>query len=391
MLQDKFAAKWIVCTLLIAVGWRDALAEQSQFATVEPQVRIYANQPTMAPSNEMMGKRVLIFALPNGNTLEQTLGCRQREGLDWHYDIQHILAQTRLLRTLTPDEPLTLVCAEAGGLSWPTWRSSRSDGNARIGALADQWRRKFGGDDAVVTLSGHSGGGSFIFGVIEAFEEIPGWIDRIAILDANYAFDAAKHGDKLTRWLQGDESRQLIVLAYDDRNIELNGKKVVGPDGGTFRATQRMVETFRLAFEIEEKQTGPFTEYSGLDGRMRFYVHLNPANKILHTALVGDMNGLVHAQTLGTPAEGAWGEFGGPLAYEAFVEERPVVDDAKAIVDDGARAKANLSPNRSANSTALRSVATGDRARLLPSLRGRGILGGDVFDADELGGGDECQ
>ena len=381
MTTHNLAKQRLFLSLLISgLCWSSAGAETGRFAAVEPQVRIYANQP--AATDEEGGQsarpRAMIYALPNGNTLEQTLGCAKAEGLDWHYDIQHVLAQTRLLRTLTPEEPLTLVCAEAGGLSWPTWRTSRADGNARIGAFADEWRRKFGGEDAIVTLTGHSGGGSFIFGVIEAFDEIPAWIDRIAILDANYAFDAAKHGDKLVRWLQGDESRRLVVLAYDDRNIEFNGKKVVGPEGGTFRATQRMVDAFRPKFEINEKQTGPFTEYAGLDGRVRFYVHPNPQNKILHTALGGEMNGLVQAQTLGTPAEGAWGTFGGPRAYEAFVEELPVVDEAKS--------EENPSPSRSARTTALRSVATGDRARLLPSLQGRGIKSIPLRKDDALGG-----
>ena len=303
-------------------------AEQPHFEKQEPQVRLYVNQPTATSprTDEARPGRVMIFALPNGNTLEQTLGCEMAEGLDWHYGIQHVLAQTRLLRTLAPDEPLTLVCAEAGSLSWPAWRGSRADGNAKIGEFVEAWRKRFGGADARVTLTGHSGGGSLIFGVIEAADDIPAEIDRIAILDANYAFDAAKHGDKLLRWLKGDESRRLIVLAYDDRNIEFNGKKVVGPDGGTFRATQRMLDAFRPEMEITEKQTGPFTEYAGLDGRVRFYVHPNPANKILHTALVGDMNGLVHAQTLGTPAEGTWGEFGGPRAYVKFIPEKPIAD-----------------------------------------------------------------
>ena len=335
MPAHRFSVYWVLLLLTAGVT-RGALAgDVGRFATIEPPGRIYANRPR--PDVERAAKppaaatsRVMIYALPNGNTIEQTLGCQRGEGLDWHYDIQHVLAQTRLLRTLAPDEPLALVCAEAGGLSWPAWRGSRPDGNAKIGALARQWRQEYGGDDAPVTLAGHSGGGSFIFGVIEAFDEIPPWIDRIAILDANYAFDADRHGGKLLRWLQGNESRRLIVLAYDDRNIEFNGKKVVGPDGGTFRATQRMLEAFRPEFAVEERQTGPFTEYSGLDGRVRFYVHPNPQNKILHTALVGDMNGLVHAQTLGTPAEGTWGTFGGPRAYEAFVEAEPIVDRSQA-------------------------------------------------------------
>lgn len=326
MNRNHFAKMWIFGSLITLLGWNRAAAEKDHFAAVDPQVRIYANQPTTTSprTEEAMPRRVMIFALPNGNTLEQTLGCQQAAGLDWHYDIQHVLAQTRLLRKVAPEEPLTLVCAEAGGLSWPAWRGGRSDGNARIGAFADQWRREFGGGDARVTLTGHSGGGSFIFGVIEAFDDIPAWIDRIAILDANYAFDAAKHGDKLLRWLQGDESRRLVVLAYDDRNIEFNGKKIVGPDGGTFRATQRMLDALRPAMEITERQTGPFTEYAGLDGRVRFYVHPNPENKILHTALVGDMNGLVHAQTLGTAAEGTWGRFGGPRAYVDYIPEKPI-------------------------------------------------------------------
>ena len=133
-----------------------------------------------------------------------------------------------------------------------------------------------------------------------------------------------KHGDKLDRWLKGDEARRLIVIAYDDREIMLNGKKVVGPDGGTFRATQRMGDALRPDdCRSTEKQTAPFTEYAGLDGRMHFYVHPNPENKILHTVLVGDMNGLVHAQTLGTPDEGKWGTFGGPRAYSNAFSPSP--------------------------------------------------------------------
>jgi hypothetical protein len=270
---------------------------------------------------------VLLYALPNGNTIEQTLGCKMTQGLDWHYDIQHVAAQVRLLRELNLEEQLILVCAEAGGLSWPTWRSSRPDGNARISEFLDEWRTRLGGADAKVTLTGHSGGGSFIFGVIEATDDIPAYIDRIAILDANYAFDGLKHAAKLVRWLKGDESRRLIVLAYDDRNIMLDGKRVVGPDGGTFRATQRMIEAFKPHFDISGAETGPFTEYFALDGRVRFYVHPNPQNEILHTALVGDMNGLVHAQTLGTLAEGKWGSFGGPRAYEKWIQPVPLAVD----------------------------------------------------------------
>ena len=70
--------------------------------------------------------------------------------------------------------------------------------------------------------------------------------------------------------------------------------------------------------------TPPFHETTGLDGRIHFYVHPNPENKILHTALVGEMNGLVHIATLGTPHEEKWGTFGGPRAYTKWVQPESV-------------------------------------------------------------------
>jgi len=297
--------------------------ETSFTTTIEPNVRIHVNAPRTRAGRPARATRLIVFALPNGNTLEQTLGCRMKEGLDWHYDIQHIAAQTRLLRTLEPREQIVLICAEAPGLSWPTFRRTVSDANAKILHMVEQWREQFGADDAKVTLTGHSGGGSFIFGAIEAGDEIPAYVDRIAPLDANYSFDAALHAAKLQHWLKGNDQRRLIVLAYDDREITLNGKKVVGPDGGTFRATGRMRDALRPNFELVESTNPPFRETVGLDGQIHFYVHPNPENKILHTALVGEMNGLVHIQTLGTPQEEKWGQFGGPRAYTKWIQPEP--------------------------------------------------------------------
>jgi len=62
-----------------------------------------------------------------------------------------------------------------------------------------------------------------------------------------------------------------------------------------------------------------FTAYCALGGQVWCFVHANPENKILHTALVGEMNGLLQAEALGTPEEGRWGTFGGARAYEQWV------------------------------------------------------------------------
>jgi hypothetical protein len=167
-----------------------------------------------------------------------------------------------------------------------------------------------------------------MFGVIEATGDIPAYIDRIAFLDANYAFDAELHAEKFRRWLTGDDSRRLVVIAYDDREIVFDGKKVVGPDGGTFRATNRMRDALGKNFPLTDTKRPPFIESTGLDGRIHVFVHPNPENKILHTALVGDMNGLVHALTLGTPNESKWGNFGGPRAYTKWVQPEPTPQGA---------------------------------------------------------------
>src|SRR3954469_5274977 len=54
--------------------------------------------------------RLVIYATPNGNTIEQTRGCAAADGLDWHHDIQHVAAQVRKLRDASPNENVVLAC-----------------------------------------------------------------------------------------------------------------------------------------------------------------------------------------------------------------------------------------------------------------------------------------
>ena len=208
---------------------------------------------------ERVPPRLIVFALPNGNTLEQTLGCQMAQGLDWHYDIQHIAAQTRLLRTLDAGRTARARLRRSAGLSWPTLRGTVPTPTPRSATLLDEWRQQFGGDDARVTLTGHSGGGSFISASSKRPTRFPPTSTASRFSTPTTPSTHAKHGGKLVRWLKGDAARRLIVIAYDDREITLNGKKVVGPDGGTFRATQRMHDAFGRDFKLAEKQTGPFT------------------------------------------------------------------------------------------------------------------------------------
>jgi hypothetical protein len=115
-----------------------------------------------------------------------------------------------------------------------------------------------------------------------------------------------------------------VVLAYDDRNITLNGKPVVGPTGGTFRATHRMLDRFGDAVALDEGRSGNLDTWSALGGQARFLIDRNPKNEILHTVLVGT-NGFLEAMTAGTSEEGAWGKYRGPRAYSRFIQPEPFV------------------------------------------------------------------
>ena len=258
--------------------------------------------------------RLVIYATPNGTTIEQTLGCRAAEGLDWHFDIQHVAAQVRKLRHTSRDESIVLACVEAEGLSWPAWKRKHRDGPARIRSVVETIRGWLPAMTGRTALAGHSGGGSFLLGFIDGGPTIPDDVDRIIFLDANYSYsDTDGHGDKLLAWLKGE--RRLVVIAYDDREITLNGKKVIGPDGGTYRATERMRARFVKEAPFTESKHGDILTRNALDGHIALLVHTNPTNRILHTALVGELNGLLRGLTDSG--------FGGPRAYTTFVQPAP--------------------------------------------------------------------
>src|SRR5262245_31343607 len=74
-------------------AWFD---EQVREEWVADGVRVVAN--AAGSFDPKKPTRLVIFATPNGNTIEQTLGCGKADGLDWHFDIQHVAAQVRRLR-----------------------------------------------------------------------------------------------------------------------------------------------------------------------------------------------------------------------------------------------------------------------------------------------------
>jgi hypothetical protein len=280
------------------------LSGYAPFGSFGERSRVLAPAPgvtatMVAPARLDARTRVdlILYALPNGNTTAQTMGRRLTPGLDWHYDIQHIGAQTRALRARGLSQAV-VVYLEADTKSWPEWRRARGydRANAEIVAIVDRLRAEFANAARVsVTLAGHSGGGSFMFGFIEGRDSLPDWLNRIAFLDANYNFEP-RHGEKIAVWLRGGPPRSLAVLAYDDREITLDGRKVVSDSGGTWRATERMIRYLTVPFALAVDTLGEFRRHRG--PRIELLVHPNPANRILHTEMVGEMNGYMHALLL---------------------------------------------------------------------------------------------
>lgn len=257
----------------------------------------------VAPERLDPRKRVdlILYALPNGNTTAETMGRAPRDSSEWRYGIQQIAAQTRALRARGVPQAV-VAYLEAEGKSWPAWRARLGypAANARIVEIVDQVRAALGDPatfrDLRVTLTGHSGGGSFMFGFIEGQSALPPWLDRIAFLDANYNF-GPQHGAPLLAWLRGGRDRWLVSIAYDDREIRLDGKKVVSDSGGTWRATERMLARFAGEIVLRQDTVGEFLRARGRG--VELLRHRNAGNRILHTELVGEMNGLMHAMLVG--------------------------------------------------------------------------------------------
>ncbi|MGH9884228.1 MAG: hypothetical protein ACREBE_01780 [bacterium] len=289
---------------LSACGPRRAEVSVPGFARTErfdEQIRVLVFEPgvtatVVAPSHLDRDKRVdlILYALPNGNSTAETIGHTLVDSAGWHFDIQHIGAQTRALRERGIPQAV-VVYLEADRKSWPEWRTRHGydRANPRIVAIVDSLRAVIGNPrDLAVTLTGHSGGGSFAWGFIDGQAALPDWLERIAFLDSDYSYET-RHGVKMTEWLRRRSSNTLVVLAYDDRNIMLDGKKVVSDSGGTWRATHRMLNDLRLPFALTADTLGDFLRYRG--AQIELLLHPNPENRILHTEMIGEMNGYMHA------------------------------------------------------------------------------------------------
>lgn len=315
------AAAWSQAAVTDSVlpGFQAAagLDEQTLWITNELGVRIYINAPAPADFAAQKTVKLIFYGLPNGNTIEQTVGRKMAPGDDWHFNIQHIGAQTRFLRQMLKDEIVVVAYLENSLKSWPAWR--KKNGDQTIPAIFEAVKKNFKNYPMTTGLTGHSGGGSLIFGYLNCVENIPDDVERIAFLDSNYAYETEKHRDKLVNWLKASEKHFLTVLAYHDDIALLNGKTFVSAAGGTWGRSHLMKKDFESAFKFSENILPEWENYSALDGRVKFFLKENPDKKVLHTVQV-ERNGFIHALVAGTPDENKGYSYFGEHVYARFIQ-----------------------------------------------------------------------
>ena len=284
--------------------WVDSkdFAERDCSFLYEPGVRVRINAPAEGLMTPRKPVRLIFYALPNGNSTEWTFGKRMGQGDDWHFDIQHIGAQTRFLRAVDTLHNYVVVYLEAENRSWGAWRKAGPGRDLIIKELVEQIALLFSADCSgagcsgesssgadcagnsmpLVELNSHSGGGNFIFGFMDACDSLPDYLCRISFIDSDYNWDDERYGPKLVRWLSGGAAgtphntscagprntavtatdagnqhtcarpatqRQLFVACYKDYVALYNGKPFVSQKGGTWHRTKMMYNYLRRHLE----------------------------------------------------------------------------------------------------------------------------------------------
>ena len=242
---------------------------------------------------------LILFALPNGNSIEWTKGKKLKEADDWHFDIQHIAAQTRYIREADKKNNYIIAYLMAAQKSWPAWKRTTPDSKTIIKNIVNKISFMFSEYNPKVVLNGHSGGGSFIFGYLDAVEKIPANIERIAFLDSDYGYEDSLHTNKLSTWLKEDKKNKLLVLAYNDSLVIFNGKPLVSPTGGTWYRSRLMQRKLSETFSFKTTADTSLIWHKALKGRIQIVLKENPRGLIYHTVQV-EKNGFIFSMFSGT-------------------------------------------------------------------------------------------
>ncbi len=297
--------------------------EQIMDFVYQPGVKVLINAPSQADFDISKPTKLELYALPNGNTTAWTVGKLPAQGDDWHFQIQHIGAQTRFIRKKDRSCNFVTVYLEAEGKSWGAWRKADEGRDLIIKEIVDSLMSVFASYNPSIGLNSHSGGGNFVFGFIDAVDTIPDYVKRISFLDSDYNWNDDRYGEKLCRWLGASSQNSLFVACYDDANALYNGKPFVSRKGGTFYRTDMMRKYVRKnlkGVKWDKVKNDSIVYYTADNRRIQFYSRKNPERKIYHTALV-ERNGFIQSVFAGTESEGDGYRMMSEHAYDAYRQD----------------------------------------------------------------------
>ncbi|AGY52927.1 hypothetical protein BRDCF_p300 [Bacteroidales bacterium CF] len=296
-----------------------------------PESRVVINMPEPEYINPAKPTIVIFYALPNGNTIEQTKGRKpdavsgEKDG--WRYDIQHIAAQTRFLRSKDKNSNYVVVYLESALRAWTTHASKYGDSPRMYrnlidtvrSIIADKSSGKAERGKQSIVLSSHSGGGRFIFSYIQGEATIPDYIKRIVFLDSVYGYEESLHSDKFCKWLGQSSKNALVVYSYIDTTVILDGKHIVSPTGGTgYKSRQMAGDLIAWGMKLTSASDTSFCSYT-LKNKVQILIKENPHGKIYHTVLV-ERNGFVSSVLFGTRYEQRGYKFWGNRCYNPFID-----------------------------------------------------------------------
>ncbi len=185
--------------------------------------------------------------------------------------------------------------------------------------ILDGVRGVFSANKTEGVLASHSGGGSLVFGCLNAVEKISAGVKRIAFLDSDYAYSSTNHADKIKSWLAASDENHLCVLAYQDYLALLNGKTFVSEAGGTWGRSHALLNDLGAQFPFTSQTNAGLEHFSTAGGRIEFLLEENPEKKIFHTMQV-ERNGFIQALLSGTAGEGQGYEYFGERAYTNWIQ-----------------------------------------------------------------------
>lgn len=261
---------------------------------------------------------VIFYALPNGNTTEQTMGKKMETSDDWHFDIQHIRAQTEFIRQQSASENIIVVYLENNLKSWPAWKQKHPDHLSIIQHIVDTLYHSIASKHKIIYLNGHSGGGSFIFGFMAGVNKIPAYIKRISFLDSDYGYDSSYY-PKLKDWLLHTKDSHLTVFAYNDSIALYNGKPLVSATGGTWYRSHLMMNHLSKDFSFQQTHGDSITIFRTKNKQIGFFFKANLNQGIYHTQQV-ELNGFIHSVLFGTKKESKGYIYYGTRAYNNLVK-----------------------------------------------------------------------